>query len=245
MLTPLLDRQVELLDYLTSGNAIFGNRSEASRGQVPLGMEIGLLRLEARFSHQKRMAKITELLPNTFELLGTDRTAIVRAFVDACPSTHVGSFENARQFYDFLCTAWRDEPPEPPYLPDVAACEIARAQVRVGAAARLNHGARVEEPRSGAIRRPLGIVLLRCRYDVRPIFESEPEEAAPARRDTRLAIAISPDAGHPNVFDLPAGVFDMLSALENWTERSALGTAEEFDALLRELAQHGLIEVAP
>ncbi len=244
MSTPLLDRQAELLRYLTSSSAIFGDQAKAPNGETSLGIDGGWLRLEARFSYEKRMRKITELLPNTFRLLGADRPALVRAFVDRYPPTHVGRLENARQFYDFLCTCWREQPPTPAYLPDVAACEISRARVRSATVAVVGQEASREKPRRGAVRRRPELILLRCDYDVRPIFEKGLEEAAPAKRDTRLAIVIPPDAKHPSVFELPVFVFDMLCALENWTEHPMLGTAAYLDTL-RELAQHGLIEVAP
>jgi hypothetical protein len=134
----LLDRQVRLLDYLTSSGAIFGEGGDAPLDQALHGMAPRLLRLEACFSHEKRMEKIITVFPKTFLLLGSDRAAIfresiVREFVAACPPTDITRIENARQFHDFLCARWRHQPPEPPYLRDVAACEFAIAKVRVGA----------------------------------------------------------------------------------------------------------------
>jgi hypothetical protein len=78
-------------------------------------MDPRLLCLEARFSHEKRMAKIVTVFPKTFRLLGADRAAIVREaivreFVAACPPTDITRIENARQFHDFLCARWRHRP---------------------------------------------------------------------------------------------------------------------------------------
>jgi hypothetical protein len=84
----LLDRQISLLDYLTSGAAIFGDKRRAAL--------VGLLRLEARFSYEKRMEKIVAVFPNTFELLGADQAAIVREFVRTCPPMDIGHLINAR-----------------------------------------------------------------------------------------------------------------------------------------------------
>ena len=66
----LLDRQLKLLDYLTSGEAIFPGPSGAALTPALQGIDPELLHLEARFSHEKRMEKIAAVFPLTFELLG-------------------------------------------------------------------------------------------------------------------------------------------------------------------------------
>jgi hypothetical protein len=121
MSSRLLDRQVNLLEYLTSSGAVFGDNADASCNPALQGIDRGLLRLEACFSHEKRMEKIIAVFSRTFQLLGADHAVIVREFVDVCPPVDISRLENARQFYNFLCTRWRHEPPQPPYLGDVAA----------------------------------------------------------------------------------------------------------------------------
>src|SRR5439155_2522708 len=118
MAARLLDRQAELLEYLTSGEAIFGNSGDASLDRSPFGIDHGLLHLEARYSHEKRAAKIEWVLRRTFDLLGSDRDKPLHDFAEACPPVSIGRLENARQFHDFLLARWRDEAPEPAYLPD-------------------------------------------------------------------------------------------------------------------------------
>jgi hypothetical protein len=199
-----------------------------------------MLHLEARFSHEKRMEKIIAVFPQTFRLLGA---AIVREFVEAHPPTSIARLDNASQFYDFLCARWRHQPSEPPYLRDVAACEFACAKARVGAEARVSEPTMSEHAPRDGIRRHPNVILLRCAYDIRPIFETGPEAAAPVERDTPLAIAMPPDAVHPKVFELLAFVYDVLAVLDDWTDRSTLGATPEVDALVRDLAQHGLVEV--
>src|ERR1700722_683741 len=103
MTTRLLDRQVRLLEYLTSSGAIFGDETDAALDQSLQGIDRRMLHLEARFSQEKRMEKIIAVFPKTFRLLGADRVAIVRKFVEAWPPTDITRIENARQFYDFLC----------------------------------------------------------------------------------------------------------------------------------------------
>jgi hypothetical protein len=243
MRTRLLDRQVSLLEYLTSSGAIFGDQGDESLDPLLQGIDRGLLRLEACFSHEKRMEKIGAAFPRTFQLLGTDHNAIAREFVEACPPVDITRLENARQFYNFLCTRWRHEPPKPPYLGDVAACEFACAKARVGAEDREFEPGPDEPVQGDSIRRHPGVVLLRCAYDVWPIFEGGPGEVAPVRRDTPLAIAMPPHAGHPEVFELLSPAFDVLTALDGWTDRFALGSAPELDELICDLAEHGLVQV--
>jgi hypothetical protein len=242
MAARLLDRQVRLLEYLTSGVAIFGEGEDAPLAPALRGIDRRLLRLEARFSHEKRMEKIIAALPRTFHRLGADRAAIVRAFVEACPPTDITRLENARQFYDFLCACWRQEPPEPPYLPDVAACEFVITKLRNSSKAAPSNPASGGPPLVNTVRRHRDVVLLRCAYDVRPIFEGDQSEAF-SKRDTRLAFAIPRGVEQPMICELLPPIFDVLGVLDDWTDRSVLGTGPEVDELIGELEQHGLIEM--
>ena len=243
MATRLLDRQVSLLEYLTSSGAIFGGEEQSSLVNSLQGMDHGLLRLEACFSHEKRMEKITAAFPRTFQLLGADQAAIVREFTAACPPIDITRLENARQFYEFLCARWQHEPVAPPYLRDVAACEFACAKVRVGNKAREAESARAEQQRRNCIRRCPDVIVLRCAYNIRPIFEGESGEAIQVKRDTVLAIAVPPDAGHPRVFEVLPAVSDVLAMLDGWTDRATLDSIPELEELLGALSDHGLIEV--
>jgi hypothetical protein len=239
----LLDRQASLLDYLTSSGAVFGETGHAPLPAALRGVDPGLLRLEAHFSYEKRMEKIETAFRRTFGLLGERQDAILRAFVRSCPPSDVSRISNARQFHDFLFKRWRREAPHPPFLPDVAAFEFAYAKARL----------MVEEPpppESGnrptpghGLRRCPGAVLLRCAYDVREMFEEGPHAAVPAKRDTPLALLMPPDGAHPLVFEVLPVVFDLLASLDGWTEPDALGLTDEHDVLIRDLAEHRLIEV--
>lgn len=163
MTNRLLDRQTSLLDHLTSGAAVFGDAAVASTAPGRLGIDAGLLCLEARFSHQKRMEKIEWVLPRTFELLGTARDVMVRDFVEACPPVSIGWLANAHQFHDFLTQRWRDQAPEPAHLPDLAACELAYASL-YGRDKPAATGTVHASP--GRIRRHPAILLVRCRHNV-------------------------------------------------------------------------------
>jgi hypothetical protein len=238
----LLERQVDLLEHLTSGGVIYGEGAETSPDQAPPGLDRAMLRLEAVFSHEKRLEKIAAVFPRTFKLLGAGQAAVIRDFTMACPPVGISRLENADQFFDFLSALWQREPPEPDCLRDIAACEFACAQARVSDKTWESESATGEQERIPAIRRPPHVVLRRCSYDIRPVFETAEMPAAVERRDARLAIAVPPDAEHPKVFELLPLVFDLLTAVNDWTDRREFGASPELDELLGELAQHGLIE---
>jgi hypothetical protein len=233
----LLDRQVRLLEYLTSGEAIFDDGRGSLRDPILQGIDRGLLHIEARFSYEKRMDKIAAVFPKTLALLGEDRDAVVREFVDACPPVDIGRLENARQFSDFLISRWGTRRPAPPYLPDVTACEVACAQVRMDA----DSSPAVAKSRTHAgpfeIRRKPGIALLRTRFDIRPIFEDERAEISPIERPVPLAISFQ--AGELGIFELAPEVFDLLAALGSWTAVDELPDAE---GLIADLGEAGLLE---
>jgi hypothetical protein len=242
----LLDRQVSLLAYLTSGAAIFGGDAEGPAGPTLAGFDLRLLQLEARYSHEKRMEKIAGVFSRTLELLGDEQAQVIRTFAERCPSDSIGRIENARQFYDFLTGVWRFRPPRLRYLADVAAYELAFAEVRnFGSAvvdAAVPQGTQLH---SGSIRRHPGVALRRCDHDVQPIFDSAGPYPAPIERETFLAFALSHQASGVGVFRLNPEFFAMLYALSDWTPRSAFGDAEEADAMIRQLMSDGLLEAAP
>ena len=239
----LLDRQVSLLDYLTSGTAIFDPERAAAAPRPLRGIDPVLLHLEARFSYEKRMEKIASAFPRTLELLG-DTPRLLRRFAETCPPTDISRVANARQFHAFLAARWRRATQKPPYVRDVARCELACAEVR----ARQHDVA--DEPQVGhghaahpAIRRHPGCVLVRCRFDVRRIFEEDAIARAPRRRAARLAVTLPAGAEQPRVFELPPVVFDLVAALDDWIDPSALAVVPQGPGLIRELAESGILEV--
>ena len=234
----LLDRQAKLLAYLTSGEAIFGDKSGIPIDPALRGIDRALLHVEARFSHEKRMEKIAAVFPKTFALLGADLETVLRAFVEACPPFDISRIENARQLYGFLTAHWESRPPAPPYLPDVAACELACAQACIEA----DSGSEVEIDSAHiglpAIRRKPGVILLQTRFDIRPLFESGRDTVDPIESDVRLAIAVC--AGEPQILELTPEIFDLLAALDGWVVSRELANAE---GLIAELAEAGVLEV--
>jgi hypothetical protein len=271
MAKPLLERQVSLIAHLTSVAAIFGGAG----GSAPdlEGIDPALLRVEARFSYAKRMEKITAVLPRTFELLGSSRDAHVRAFVESCPPTTLSRLENACQFHQYLVSCWTRQAPDPTYIGDVAAFEIAWAKVNADPEHRSSDRAtRADRAPGSGVRRCLHVILLRCAYDIRLIFEAPlptlpgtagvspapdhdrivaggtpavpgGEWAAPVKRDTPLVVALPPGADGPQVFEVAPAVFDLLSALDDWTDPQGLDVDPDFAKLIADLVRRGLVEV--
>jgi hypothetical protein len=248
MSTTLLDRQASLLQYLTSGAAIFASSGDKPFEGGPhnvLGIDKGLLHLEARYSHDKRMAKIKWVLQRTFDLLGSDRERAVREFVEACPPTGIGRLDNARQFHAFLKARWQDDACEPPYLPDIASFELAYTAVRgeddTVANAPLKNAA---NGHTGAIRRNPRAILLRCSYDIRPVLEGRPGEDV-MQDESRFALSLPPGSSDPVILAASEELFAVLEALEDFIDpdivADMLGSAE----LAAEFAANGLLEASP
>jgi hypothetical protein len=251
MAKPLLERQVSLIAHLTSGAAIFGGAG----GSAPdfESIDHALLRVEARFSYAKRMEKIAAVLPTTFELLGSSREAYARAFVERCPPTTLSRLENACQFYRYLVSCWTRQAPDPPYIGDVAAFEIAWAKVEADPEHHSSDRATTTDRAPSGIRRCPYVILLRCAYDIRPIFEASPtlprirgsagEGALPVKRDVPLVVALPSGVDRPQVFEVAAAIFDLLAALNDWTDPQGLDAEPDFAKLIAELAARGLVEV--
>jgi hypothetical protein len=240
MASRLLDKQTSLLEYLTSSAAIFGDGPSASLDRGRLGIDAGLLRLEARFSHEKRMEKIEWVLPRTLDLIGTAKAAILRDFIDACPPMSISWLGNARQFHDFLLQRWLVETPEPPYLPEVAACELAYADIHGSEKPAFDGG---ELAAVSRIRRHPSAILVRCRHDVRQILEGRVGEAPAAERDTPLAISMPPGAEHPIVSELSPDLFELIELLDDFVDRAAFSEVPGASELIADLARRGLLEV--
>src|SRR5260370_39915195 len=180
MAKPLLERQVSLIAHLTSGAAIFGGAG----GSAPdlEGIDHALLRVGAKFSYAKRMEKIAAVLPKTFELLGSSRDAHVRAFVERWPPTTPSRLANACQFHRYLVSCWTSQAPDPPYLGDVAAFEIAWAKVDADPEHHSSdHATTADRAPGGGVRRRPHVILLRSAYALRPIFEAPLPTVPPGR----------------------------------------------------------------
>lgn len=235
----LLARQTELLDYLTSAAAIFGDNRDTD--QPLTGFDRRLLNLEARLSRDKRLEKVRRVFTRTLAILGDAAEWLIHDFTATCPPSSIETLENAWQFYTFMTEWWERVPPLSSHLPDVAACELALAEVN--ATGPISRGGK---PGPGCrVRRMPGIVLLRCRYAIRPIFEEALPTAVLEPCDTRLAIGLSGGGDYPQVFEVSEAVYELLTVLDDFTKIAELGSGFEVVRLMGELAKHGLIETAP
>jgi hypothetical protein len=239
----LLDRQLRLLEHLTSSAGIFGAARGISNDPALHGLDLALLHLEARLSHEKRMEKIELVLTRTLDLLGRNRPLIIGAFIDACPPVSISWLENARQFHDFLVDRWRTEIPDPAYLPDVASYEMAYAMVRAGELRQATDLDGALEAPPGAIRRHPGAVILCCDHDIRLILEDRAGEPPPPRRDTWLAVAMRPGTDEPLVSNLSCELFEVLKMLDQFAEPATFQDIPGMSALTEDLTARGLIEV--
>jgi hypothetical protein len=61
-------------------------------------------------------------------------------------------------------------------------------------------------------------------------------------RDTPLAIAVPPGADRPQIFEVPPVVFELLAALDDYTDLAVFATSPGLERLIGELAQNGLVE---
>jgi hypothetical protein len=251
----LIERQVSLLAHLTSADTIFGDDGGVIREPALRGMPAGRLKLVAESSSGKRMAKVRSLLSRTFFYLGDGAHDLVREFVDAHPPDDIGRLINARQFHDFLRARWAETPPEPTFLPDVTAVELAIAQVRVLNDDRVDN---TEPEATPALRRSPYTALVRCRHDVRAVFErldgdgsngAESAEPAPdpTPTPTWIVTAVTEADDTPRVLGVSEPLFDLLEAIEGWITADAFEAAFGAEAwpVVEQLAGDGVIEVRP
>ncbi len=240
MSPPLLHLQTSLLEYLTSAAAIFGDRPVLPAGDDLNGVDVDRLRLEASFSFDKRLAKISSVFPRTFAIFAGEWAPLLREFVDAAPPEDISRLKNAQQFFDFLSKRSENGQMEPPWLLDVAACELACARVRAYAEVEESAGAGIVP---GAVRCCPGAVLLRCTYDVRSVFEGRAGDGIALKRDTLLVVFIPPQVDRMQICDVGDEVFDLLAACRRWTDPATLGIGRGLDELVGDLAGRGLLEV--
>jgi hypothetical protein len=244
MANRLLHRQTSLLEYLSSAPAIFGDQADAPVDPALQGIDRGVLRLVARFACNKRIERIIAVFPRTFEILGAEQRLILRQFVEVSRQASKSTLGNARDFHEFLSVCWQCEPPKPAYLPDVAACELAMAEVRnvVEDHERPATKSRTDGPERG-IRHRRSVVPLRCAYDIRSIFDVGPEQAVPPKRETSFVVTLAAGFRDVRIVEVAPVVVDALTLLDDWVDPSTLDAFGDRENLVSHLAAHELIEV--
>jgi hypothetical protein len=239
----LLDRQASLLDYLSSAGAMFGAQADARADPALPGFDQRLLRLQARFICNKRLEKIVTVFPRTLQILGAGQRLVLRQFVEASRSTKKSTLANAREFHDFLAHRWQRARPEPAYLPDVAACEMAMAEAGDVGEDRVSQK-EADRARTGrAIRRRRNVVPLRCAHDVRAIFDAGSGDFVPPRRAVSLVVTAPVGPGEVRIVEAPSRVVEALSRLGDWVHPSVLDACGDRENLLAELSAKEFIEI--
>ena len=239
----LLSRQTRLVEFLTTPEAYEGGAAALALYPGLEGLDAERLALLARLTLAKRMEKIAAVLPRTLRLLDGDGSALARAFASRHPPRSPSRLENARQFHDFLEALWRETPPAPPWLADLAAFEITYAAVRF---ADEEPPRRAEPDAPTSVRLRPSCALLRCDWDIRPLFDEAVAASEPNRRALRLAIARPDPEDGPRVFEIDAGIFAWLGHLGDWRPFAGLpppGGPAGAAALAAELAARGILEV--
>jgi hypothetical protein len=243
MTSRLLDRQVELVRYLTGTSAIFGTAAPMAPSLA--GIDRRMLDLEARFSFEKRMGKINAVFPRSFKLMGPGCEPLIREFIEAHPPVDIDRLVNANQFLEFLQARWRREKPAPPYLPDVAACEFAFASARLGREAPRCDAASAQS--TSQVRRSPAASLVRCAYDIRPLFEQANSVDLLIAGETCLVVVAQPAAGSPKIFEVAAEIFELLTVLDDWTDLAELTASDgaEIADVVDYLVAAGFVDKRP
>jgi hypothetical protein len=65
----------------------------------------------------------------------------------------------------------------------------------------------------------------------------------PVKRDAPLVVAMPPGADGPQVFEVAPAIFDLLAALNDWTDPEGLDVEPDFAELIADLVARGLVEV--
>ncbi len=235
----LLQRQLSVLRHLTNPRNFDGEA--ADRGVE--GLDLDRLRLLGTMSLGKRIEKIRSSLPRTFEYLAHDPRISIGEFVSQYPPESATRGDNAVQFTDYLHGVWCEEPAEPDFLPDLVALELAMAIASASDA---------EDPEADRSRIPRfcprlvpGTQLLRCRFDIRALFDGSVDRTAPVERQICLVVAMPADAEQPRVFEVKRDAYAMLKRIRlaeanNSTLKTVSGLSRR---LLDDLIQQGIVEV--
>lgn len=247
----LIDTQTRLLRHLTSPAFIFGAGNLGSSGLEPdlQGMDIRRLRLEAEFSCNKRMKRIRQTFERTATLLGHGFSRLLRDYASACPPTTYERYPDARGFLEHFMERSAKEPPRPAWAADVAAIELALAGARTLRPTAMESEALAGRPQPSVAlwyRTHPCAVLLRCGYDVRPLFEPGRSGDPVAQRPVCLAVLASRGRRQPMVLELAPETLALLEGSMEWSPLAPEEAGSDDNtrvALIKHLATRGLVLV--
>jgi hypothetical protein len=230
---PLLERQTALLSYLTDPRQ-YDRKPEA---EGLFGIDLYRLRLEGRFSLEKRAGKLMAVFPRSFEAMRKTPGAELKNFAAACPPFSITRYDNGAQFLGFVRGLWETEPPQPIWLPDLAALELAMSKVAQVDPTEDEEAPDVEE--GAYFRLRTGVEFLTAQYDIRPLLANPEAELTPEKRPVFLVVAPPNVSGPPRIFELKQAPFDFLNALQGWTPLAGVGG---FAALVAALIENNVME---
>lgn len=235
----LLDRQDAIVAYLTNPVSFLGGRP----GPLMDGLDPAPLRLMGLMSLEKRMGKIQSILPRTFDYLDGQPAYSVSDFAERFPQKSANRTANAIEFVAYLDEIDGRCPLDPPFLADLARLEGAIAKARVAEA--VNGDAQDLGEPPGRYRIGTGVELVRCDFDVRPLFDHAGGDAVEPRRI--LLAAVPSQSGMPQVFEISPRVYDLLEQAPSWRSLEDSGARDGAAGrdLLDRLATRGLVEMSP
>lgn len=243
----LLDRQLELLRYLTNTDLVFGGKAgllQAANDPSLRGMSLPLLRLEAEMSFSKRMGKIAKPLDRTFAYLGHHRTRIFREFADAFPPKTFKRYDEALAFHQFLIERWKLKSAVPAFLPDVARLEIVMSRIRAQRAS-----LEAAPPDGDFVRLSESAEVIRLNFDIRPIFETKEMIIDVPRMENHILVAQMIRGHSPRIIPIAPTIAKLLNSLTTWTPlevvvAQAKASADVTSGVISILIRGGAIETS-
>jgi hypothetical protein len=246
----LLELQSALITCLTDPTALREFQAGAAAWKRLSFFDTGLMELMSSFYRAKRLDKITKVLPRTVAYLAPQMGELIFEFMRRHPPLSADSYTNGCQFYAFLRRRWRSLLPHPPFLPDLAYCELAKIglerQVMLGGPAVLTSASLAKE-REIIIRRRTGIRLHQCQHDIRPLFDPGGLGGATILHQP-VCLVFSQALASPSgkIFRVDRELFVLLKGLKDWTKVSLAASnfhhSEHTIALLRRLEELGFLE---
>ena len=213
----LIDFQNEVLAALTDPD-VFARRAASHEVRLPHGVDIDKVRVVGRLAFSKRIRKIKAVLPWTFHHLRGNVSLLLEDFGRKYPPHSASRYDNAAQFTTYLgedagqlLSTW-------PFLPDLAACELAIAQAQqvvAPSAARYRHTTWRPD---ALIRRAPHLGMVRCRFDVQRLLSGEPREPSTVeKRPVSLLVLPPTDVAQVRVFEVSPDIYQLLADLHEWS----------------------------
>jgi hypothetical protein len=246
----LLELQTALVTCLTDPSALSEFRSGAAAWKSLSFLDPDLMEIMSSFYRSKRLDKLTKVFPKTLAYLASEMGELIPEFMKRHAPVNADSYTNGCQFYGFLRRWWRTHPPNPPFLPDLAYCELARIglelQAQPGGPAVLT----IDSPlwrRPIMIRRRRGIRLYLSQYDIQPLFDPGWSDGADIPLQPVYIVLSRPLVSlSGKVYCVDQELFVLIRGLRNWTKVSLSGDlrhSEQSVALLGRLEELGFLEV--